>query len=39
MACVGLGNAVLDLLEKERIDMRKEVTDYFAERFDEPEGR
>ena len=39
MICVGLGNAVFDLIEKERIDMRKEVTEYFAKRFEKPEGR
>lgn len=39
MVCVGLGSSVLDLLEKEGIDMRKEVTNYFAERFDDAEGR
>ena len=39
MTCVGLGNSVLDLMEKEGVDMRKEVTNYIAERFEDGEGR
>ena len=39
MTCVGLGNSVFDLKEWGGIDMRKEVTNYFAERFEDAEGR
>ena len=39
MACVGLGNSLLCLMVEEGIDMRKEVTNYFAERFEDAEGR
>lgn len=34
MSCVGLGNAVWDLKESSGIDMRQEVINYFAEKFE-----
>lgn len=33
MTCVGLANTISDMKEKEGIDMRKEVINYFVERF------
>ena len=38
VACVKLGGNVLDLMEEDGIDMRKEVTNHFAARFGDTGG-